>query len=304
MSFASPKDENSYSLVLGSTFTTNAQQYHTLQYNFKPASIDSKTSGILRKSENGGLEVEMMSKAKNGANERILFKGNYAPCKEIECILIFDKVNSCFRLERLSGSGKNLKAVRTQEKRGVSQEAEAYAEYDGDGEPISGNVTTNTSQEAEEQSAIPAKKRKSSRNTADSSKAIPELGKDSMSHGLTHGPDESLEGLPDDMSDEYEHENDDIEVSMMDLLNQIESNTESISDATLELDEDMLVQPESTQQSDDIKFTNGTSEQVHEQAQTKVRGEGGSSGEESDSDSESYQSSSASDGDGSSSESE
>lgn len=54
------------------------------------------------------------------ANEPILFKGNYTPAKEIECILIFDKVNNTFQLERLSGSGKNLKAEhKKKEKRGM-----------------------------------------------------------------------------------------------------------------------------------------------------------------------------------------
>jgi len=112
-----PQDGVVYPLVLGNTFLENSveQFYHTLQYTFKPASIDTKkSSGVLRKNERGGLEVEIANKTatKNGMNEKVLFKGNYIPCKEIECILVFDKSANSFRLERLAGSGKALKAVR------------------------------------------------------------------------------------------------------------------------------------------------------------------------------------------------
>jgi len=130
-----PQDGVVYPLQLGNTFMEDSDQYyHTLQYNFKPASIDTKrSSGVLRKNEKGELEVEIVNKTtKNGGgNEKVVFKGNYAPSKEIECILVFEKATNSFRLERLAGTGKSLKAVRDDPKHPKSSHAaEMEAEAD------------------------------------------------------------------------------------------------------------------------------------------------------------------------------
>jgi len=107
-----PQDGVVYNVVIGETVTGGGDDhYHVLQYGFKPASIDGSQEGLLRKTENGGVEVEFANPGKAPEN-KVCFKGQYTPCKEYECILIFDSINSTFRLERLMGQGKSLKVVR------------------------------------------------------------------------------------------------------------------------------------------------------------------------------------------------
>lgn len=108
-----PQDGVTYPVVIGGTFWDGDEDnYHTLQYSFKPASVDRSKEGLLRKNEGKGLEVEFANKS----NETVYFKGQYAPCKEVECILIFDSKDNTFRLERLAGRALNLKDQRRSDK--------------------------------------------------------------------------------------------------------------------------------------------------------------------------------------------
>jgi len=106
-----PADGLMYSIVLGDTFHKSSEtkdSFHTAQYSFKPAGVDSTRPGIFRKYENGTLEMEYANKTNK--TDRVIFRGNYSASRDVECLLIFE--NGTLRLERIAGSGKSLKVIR------------------------------------------------------------------------------------------------------------------------------------------------------------------------------------------------
>lgn len=109
-----PQDGVNYPVLIGDMTGTvggdEQDHYHVLQYRFKPDSIDRSQDATLLKTANGGLEAQFAS-SKTPEN-KVCFSGKYQPCKEYECILIFDSGTNTFRLERLMGQGIGLKLVR------------------------------------------------------------------------------------------------------------------------------------------------------------------------------------------------
>ncbi|EGC36161.1 hypothetical protein DICPUDRAFT_22775, partial [Dictyostelium purpureum] len=91
-----PENESLYDVILGKTMNDDANEhYHTIQYNIKPKSLDTKKAVI--KMNQGTLQVQHNHINVNN-NEKFDYSGSYKPCKEIECFLIFE--NGSFRLER------------------------------------------------------------------------------------------------------------------------------------------------------------------------------------------------------------
>lgn len=144
-----PQDDVMYNVVIGETVTGDGDEldhYQVLQYNFKPASIDGSQEGFLRKTENGGVDVEFATPSVKTPDSRVCFKGQYTPCKEYECILIFDSINSTFRLERLMGIGKGLKVDRKDQSRPATSKMVVPLEQEYEAPPPT--ITPNRSRAA------------------------------------------------------------------------------------------------------------------------------------------------------------
>jgi len=70
--------------------------YHTLQYRFKPKSIEN-TPGKIKIESNNNLIIEFKSQN----SEESTFKGTVTQCKT-DCILVFDEERNVFSLELLT----------------------------------------------------------------------------------------------------------------------------------------------------------------------------------------------------------
>jgi len=111
-----PEDNIEYQVRLGDTFIKPHSEkiYHSLQYAFKPSSIQSQ--GLLKKAKEGVLELEFLNSQPpqdqtnaEHPQHSYYFRGNYQYSKDVDCILIFEGPEKGFRLEKLSGSAKGLK---------------------------------------------------------------------------------------------------------------------------------------------------------------------------------------------------
>eukprot|EP01135_Chromosphaera_perkinsii_P011274 Nk52_evm55s2367 gene=Nk52_evmTU55s2367 len=98
-----------YNVKIGNTFRNMNSGFHMLRYDFKPASVDSSSTGALTYDEKGQTTLNF----KNSTGEDISFQGSAKPCGK-ECILIFDPKSGTFTLEKLNLSAqvKNFRPAR------------------------------------------------------------------------------------------------------------------------------------------------------------------------------------------------
>lgn len=90
-----------HELKLGSTFTTSKPRtsFHTLKYDFKPASVDLSKVATLDVSSNNQVTVTMPHLESSGVPKTV-FKGNQRNYTK-ECVLIIDKITGEITLEKL-----------------------------------------------------------------------------------------------------------------------------------------------------------------------------------------------------------
>lgn len=90
-----------HELKLGSTFNTPKPRtsFHTLKYDFKPASVDISKAATLDVSSNNQVTVTMPHLDSSGVPKTV-FKGNQRNYTK-ECVLIIDKVTGEITLEKL-----------------------------------------------------------------------------------------------------------------------------------------------------------------------------------------------------------
>lgn len=102
-------------LKLGSTFNSPKPRtsFHTLKYDFKPASIDLSKSATLDVSSNNQVTVTMPHLDSSGVPKAV-FKGNQRNYTK-ECVLIIDKVTGEITLEKLHHNIQ-VKKTRTETK--------------------------------------------------------------------------------------------------------------------------------------------------------------------------------------------
>eukprot|EP00039_Didymoeca_costata_P000309 m.45085 g.45085 ORF g.45085 m.45085 type:complete len:228 (-) comp10185_c0_seq2:193-876(-) len=104
-----------YPVVLGETFSNNCStQYHSVRYDFKPASIDTSTPGNLNVTA-GTQKVKLQLNSTEGG-EKIKFEGPASHATK-ECILLFDSDKKAFRLEKLCKSIKLKHTGRRDDRR-------------------------------------------------------------------------------------------------------------------------------------------------------------------------------------------
>ncbi|KAG5679704.1 hypothetical protein PVAND_009254 [Polypedilum vanderplanki] len=100
-------------LKLGATFTNpNARTvYHTIKYDFKPASVDVHKEATLETGSNNSVTVTVPHLDGSGVPNTI-FKGNQRDYTKKECVLIFNRETNEIILEKLS-SNIQVKKTRT-----------------------------------------------------------------------------------------------------------------------------------------------------------------------------------------------
>ncbi|XP_055593151.1 ell-associated factor Eaf isoform X2 [Uranotaenia lowii] len=103
-------------LKLGASFTNPAPRtvYHTLKYDFKPASVDVNKTATLEVSTNKQVTVTVPHLDGSGVPNTV-FKGNQRDYSKKECVLIYDKITGEYTLERLH-SNVQVKKTRTENK--------------------------------------------------------------------------------------------------------------------------------------------------------------------------------------------
>lgn len=103
-------------LKLGSTFTNPNPRtvFHTLKYDFKPASVDVSKPATLEVGTNKQVTVTVPHLDGSGVPNTV-FKGNQRDYTRKECVLIIDRVTGEITLEKLN-SNVQVKKTRTENK--------------------------------------------------------------------------------------------------------------------------------------------------------------------------------------------
>ncbi|XP_049807452.1 ELL-associated factor 1-like isoform X1 [Schistocerca nitens] len=101
-------------LKLGQSFTSkNSASFHTLRYDFKPASVDMTKKATVAVGENHQVTVTVPHMDGAGTPQTI-FKGSHRPYKK-ECVLIFDRKTGEVTLEKLTHN-MQVKKTRSEPK--------------------------------------------------------------------------------------------------------------------------------------------------------------------------------------------
>ncbi|GBP45166.1 Ell-associated factor Eaf [Eumeta japonica] len=98
-------------LKLGASFSNNkASQYHTIKYDFKPASVDVNKMATVDVGTNNQVTVTVPHLDGAGVPQTV-FKGSQRPYTK-ECVLIIDRVTGEITLEKLSS---NIQVKKTRQ---------------------------------------------------------------------------------------------------------------------------------------------------------------------------------------------
>lgn len=102
--------EEEFELILGDSFLSNRPNtgFHTVRYDFKPASVDTSQPGNLEVGAGGEVTVSLPNIQESGTT---VYRGSKKPCPK-ECILVVDKEKRTITLERLT-STVHLKKIRS-----------------------------------------------------------------------------------------------------------------------------------------------------------------------------------------------
>lgn len=100
-----------HELKLGRSFYQNKSgAFHTIRYDFKPASIDHSKSASLEVKEGSEVNISFPNDESKGGPSSTNFKGPLKPCQK-DCVLIYDHRSGEFTLEKLT-SNINVKIQR------------------------------------------------------------------------------------------------------------------------------------------------------------------------------------------------
>ncbi|CAB0008429.1 unnamed protein product [Nesidiocoris tenuis] len=95
-------------LKIGDSFSSNQIAFHTLRYDFKPASVAASKHASIEVGPNNQITVTHLESA--GASQTV-FKGSQRPYQK-ECVLIIDRNTGQITLEKLA-TNVQLKKTRT-----------------------------------------------------------------------------------------------------------------------------------------------------------------------------------------------
>ncbi|PIK47944.1 putative ELL-associated factor 2-like [Apostichopus japonicus] len=118
--FGSERNE----LKLGRSFYKNKEgAFHTIRYDFKPASIDHSKAASLDMKDGSEVNISFPNDESKGGPSSTNFKGPMKPCQK-DCVLIYDHRSGEFTLERLT-SNINVKIQSSAEEE-TQQEDQAF----------------------------------------------------------------------------------------------------------------------------------------------------------------------------------
>ncbi|CAG9119609.1 unnamed protein product [Plutella xylostella] len=139
-------------LKLGASFTNNkASQYHTIKYDFKPASVDVNKMATVDVGTNNQVTVTVPHLDGAGVPHTV-FKGSQRPYTK-ECVLIIDRVTGEITLEKLSS---NIQVKKTRQE--SAQKARPLT-------PVTSELT-NTTQRSTSRTRVATNKRGTSHTSA------------------------------------------------------------------------------------------------------------------------------------------
>lgn len=117
-------DNGPHELVLGASFDPKTRvAYHSIRYDFKPASVDTSKEAMVEIGEGHHVTLTVPHVEGSGKTNTV-YKGNKRPVAK-ECILIIDHDTGIFTLERLTNN-INVKKTRI----------DNYSKTQGIGRPI------------------------------------------------------------------------------------------------------------------------------------------------------------------------
>lgn len=89
-------------LKIGQSFTNpRSKAFHTVRYDFKPASVDTNKKASLEVGDNNQVTVTVPHLDSAGTPQTAVFKGSQRPYTK-ECVLIIDRVTGEITLEKLA----------------------------------------------------------------------------------------------------------------------------------------------------------------------------------------------------------
>ncbi|ELT98537.1 hypothetical protein CAPTEDRAFT_159180 [Capitella teleta] len=114
-------DSDIHELKLGGSFAKdNSVAFHSIRYDFKPASVDTTRAANVSVGKGSSVTVEVPHVEGSGTSHTV-FKGNKRPCQK-ECVLIIDHTTGEITLERLA-SDIRLKKTRLENSSRAAQQA-------------------------------------------------------------------------------------------------------------------------------------------------------------------------------------
>ncbi|XP_017032541.1 ell-associated factor Eaf [Drosophila kikkawai] len=87
-------------LKLGSTFRNNSTSFHTIKYDFKPASVDTSRMASVDVGSNNQVTVIVPNSESSGVPHTV-YKGNQREYAK-ECLMIYDKETGAITIEKLN----------------------------------------------------------------------------------------------------------------------------------------------------------------------------------------------------------
>ncbi|XP_064647568.1 ELL-associated factor 1-like isoform X2 [Lineus longissimus] len=93
-------DDKPHELKLGSSFSTKDQTFHSIRYDFKPASMDTNQVAAVQVGKGNEVTVSVPH-IEGASSSHTDFKGNKRPSQK-DCVLIIDHETGEIKLEKLS----------------------------------------------------------------------------------------------------------------------------------------------------------------------------------------------------------
>ncbi|XP_067933006.1 dynein axonemal assembly factor 11-like [Watersipora subatra] len=94
-------DKGHHNLKIGKSFENGSKEsFHTIRYDFKPASVDTNQESSVTVGDDGGVEVTVPHVQGSGTTHTV-YKGNKRPLQK-ECVLIINHETGEIALEKLS----------------------------------------------------------------------------------------------------------------------------------------------------------------------------------------------------------
>lgn len=96
-------DNEIHELKLGSSFDPKSKvAFHSIRYDFKPASVDTTQDSLVEVGEGHQITVTVPH-VEGAGTDHTVYKGNKRPCLK-ECVLIIDHQTGTFTLEKLTNN--------------------------------------------------------------------------------------------------------------------------------------------------------------------------------------------------------